>query len=92
LQEIKKGQIVSKKEFLAHGSYAKEQYEGLLVAADARQDCYNIGVQLDEDRVLVVEKTDPRYVRERIQAVVPQIYEIQKSHGAHIDLQNYTES
>ncbi|HEX3012162.1 MAG TPA: hypothetical protein VHQ70_09065 [Syntrophomonadaceae bacterium] len=86
----KKGKIISKKEFLAHGSYAKEQYEGLLVGADSQENCYNIGVQLDEDRILVVEQTHPNNIRERIQAWAPQIYDIQKSYGVQNDLQNYT--
>ena len=41
---IEKGRIVNKREFLKHGEYAKEQYEGLLVSSDAEQGRYNIGL------------------------------------------------
>lgn len=87
----KRGKIVSKDEFLSQGSYAKEQYEGLLVGADTSQDCYNIGVQLGENKVLVVDRARQDNIRERIQTWVPQIQDIQKKHGVQGDLQNYTD-
>lgn len=86
----KKGKIISKNEFLAHGIFAKEHYEGLLVSSDSKQDCYNIGVQLGEDRVLIVDQAREDNVRERIQTWIPQVQEIQKNHGVHGDLENYS--
>ncbi|HBQ85275.1 MAG TPA: hypothetical protein DD811_02165 [Syntrophomonas sp.] len=87
----KKGKIMNKDEFLAQGSFAKEQYEGLLVGADSSQDCYNIGIQLSEDKVLVVDQARSDNVRERIQNWAPQIQDIQKKHGADQgNLQNYS--
>jgi hypothetical protein len=90
--EARKGEIISKSEFLSHGSYAKEQYEGLLVSSDARQGCYNIGVQLDEDKVLIVDHAHDNDVRERILNWSSQIEDIQRKHGAKADLQNYSKS
>lgn len=90
--ENKKGKIISKNEFLSQGSFAKEQYEGLLVSADARQDCYNIGVQLGEDQVLIVDQASDDNVRERIQNWASQIQDIQKKYGVQGDLQNYSGS
>lgn len=86
----KRGKIVSKNEFLSQGSFAKEQYEGLLVSSDAKQDCYNIGVQLGEDKVLIVDHAHEGNVRERIQNWASQIQDIQKKHGVQGDLQNYS--
>jgi hypothetical protein len=42
-QMKQKGKVVSKQEFLSDGTYAKEQYEGLLVASDLKQGCYKLG-------------------------------------------------
>lgn len=88
--QVEKGKIMSKSEFLSKGSYGKEQYEGLLVGSDARQGCYNIGVQLDEDKVLVVDHAHENNVRERILDWSSQIEDIQRKHGTKADLQNYT--
>ena len=53
--ELRKGDIVNKKSFLEKGLFAREEYEGLLVSSDTAQRCYNLGVQLDQDRILVVD-------------------------------------
>lgn len=86
----KEGKIMSKEEFLQYGSYGKEQYEGLLVASDSQQSCYNIGVQLSENKILVVDQSDETRIRERIQSWVPHIQDIQQRHGVDNDLENYT--
>ncbi|MGE5391751.1 MAG: hypothetical protein ACM3PE_11885 [Deltaproteobacteria bacterium] len=85
-----KGKIVSKTEFLRDGLWSKEQYEGLLVSADRSTGLYNIGVQLSENQVLVVDQTKADSIRERIQGWAPQIYDIQRQHGVDIDQGNYT--
>lgn len=85
----KKGQIISKEEFLRYGSLAKEQYEGLLIGSDAQQNAYNIGVQLSENEVLIVDQSDESRVRERVQVWASQVQDIQRRHGVQQDLQNY---
>lgn len=86
-----KGKVVSKTEFLRDGLWSKEQYEGLLVSADRSTGLYNIGVQLGENEVLVVDQTKADSIRERIQGWAPQINDIQRKHGVDINLQNYTD-
>ena len=86
----KKGQVMSKDSFLSGGLYSKEQYEGLLVSSDMEQVCYNIGVQLGEDRVLVVDQAMESNVRERIQTWVPQVQDIQNKYNVKNDLENYS--
>lgn len=90
--ETQKSNIVNKKDFLAHGSYAKEQYEGLLVGYDTERGYYNIGVQLGEDRVLVVDRAQASNIRERIQSWIPMVQDIQHEHGVKNDLENYSRS
>ena len=84
-----KGQIVSKEEFLRNSQYAKEEWEGLLVSADTNKKHYNIGVQLDENRILLVVHVPDQEVHHRIHQLVPEITQLQRQHGAHNDLQNY---
>jgi len=86
------GQIISKPEFMNNADYSKEQYEGLIVSSDLQQGCYNIGVQLGENQVLVVDQSTEADVREKIiNTWAPQIQEIQRQHrGVNTDLQNYT--
>lgn len=86
---MQKGQIVSKEEFLRNSQYAKEEWEGLLVSADTAKKHYNIGVQLDENRILLVDQVPDHQVHHRITQLVPQIAELQRQHGSHNDLQNY---
>lgn len=87
----KKGEIVNKNEFTRRGQYAKEQYEGLLVGSDVEQGYYNIGIQLDENKVLVVDQAKETNIRERIQAWVPQVQEIQRKYHVARDIENYSE-
>lgn len=63
----RKGSIVSKSDFLKGGLYSKEQYEGVLASADPRTGDYNIGVQLSENEVLIVDHADSSQVRDRLQ-------------------------
>ena len=87
---VMKGKVVSKSEFLKNGLYNKEQYEGLLVSADSSSELYNIGVQLSETQVLVVDQAQAGNIRERIQGWAPQVHDIQKQHGVHNDSENYS--
>lgn len=84
-----KGQIVSKEEFLRNSQYAKEEWEGLLVSADTTKKHYNIGVQLDENRILLVDQVPDHEVHHRVHQLVPEITQLQRQHGSHNDLQNY---
>lgn len=87
---MQEGKIISKQDFLQGGLYAKEQYEGLLVSADPEHGGYSIGVQLDENTVLVVDHSKDFHIRERIQNWVPQITEIQRRYNTHNDAPNHT--
>lgn len=86
---IEKGRIVNKSEFLKHGEYAKEQYEGLLVSSDAEQGRYNIGVQLDDNRVLVVDFSNETQIRDKVLNWSSQIADIQRRCQADSSSQNY---
>jgi hypothetical protein len=86
---IQKGQIVSKKEFLKDGQYAKEQYEGLLVGSDVQQGRYNIGVQLDENQVVVVDSSSEHQIRDKVLWWSSQIVDVQRRYQASPDSQNY---
>ena len=85
-----KGKVVSKQEFLRDGLYDKEQYEGLLVSADSASGWYNIGVQLGENKVLVVDQVKDTNIRERIQGWMPQVSDLQKQYNVRNDSENYT--
>ncbi len=87
--EIRKGDIVNKKSFLEKGLFAKEEYEGLLVSSDLAKKCYNLGVQLDEDRILVVDQVREGNIKEKVGSWSKKIQEIQKAYGSGNDLQNY---
>lgn len=88
----KKGKVMSKDVFLQDGLYAKEEYEGLIVSTDMEQGCYNIGVEIGSDKVLVVDQVKDSEVHERVHSWVPHIQEIQRKYGSDNDLQNYTRS
>ena len=85
----KRGSIVSKQDFLKDGSYAKEEYEGLLVSSDMQQGCYNLGVQLAEDKVLFVDQATESNINEKIQTWVPQIQTLQRQHNVKNNSGNY---
>lgn len=71
------GQIMSKEEFLKNRSYVKEEYEGLLVSADPASGMYNIGLELEGDKVLLLAQVDEAGVHQKYHELVPQIAEIQ---------------
>ncbi len=84
-----KGQIINKKEFLKNGQYAKEEYEGLLVGSDVEQGRYNIGVQLDENQVVVVDFSNESQIKDKVLWWSSQIVDIQQRYHADPDSQNY---
>lgn len=87
--ESQRGKVMSKDQFLKNGSYAKEEYEGLIVGSDVQQGLYNIGVQLAEDKVMVVDKASDNNIHEKLEEWVPQIQEIQRKHNVSNDSENY---
>jgi len=86
---MQKGQILNKKEFLKNGQYAKEEYEGLLVGSDIEQGRYNIGVQLDENQVLVVDFSNEQQIQDKVLWWSSQIADVQRRYQAGTDPQNY---
>ncbi|MGE5544757.1 MAG: hypothetical protein ACM3UW_07275 [Bacillota bacterium] len=82
------GPIMDKKDFMSHGVFDKEPYEGLLISArpDGKLD---IGIQLTQDTVLKVDEAYGEEVRDKIAQWTPQILAIQKQWGETPDLQNY---
>lgn len=82
------GKVMNKKEFLSHGLFDKEHYEGLLVSA-RDEGGYNIGIQIDHDRVLKVDEADDENVRSKIYEWAPRVFPIQQAYGHKSDLQNY---
>ncbi|NLJ72297.1 MAG: hypothetical protein GX333_04705 [Syntrophomonadaceae bacterium] len=86
-----KGKIMSKSEFIKAGEFAKEEYEGLIVAADTEKGLYNIGVQLSEDKILLLEQATDNQVHERYHELAPRITEIQRQYKVNRDLSSYIE-
>lgn len=87
----KRGTVVSKQDFIKDGLYAKEEYEGLLVSSDQQQGCYNLGVQLAEDRVLVVDQATDSNINEKLKTWVPQIQTLQRQHSVKNNSGNYAQ-
>jgi len=87
--QAKRGSIMNKQDFIKDGLYAKEEYEGLLVSSDVQQGCYNLGIQLSEDKVLVVDQAGENDVSQRIQTWVPQIQQIQRQHNVKNNSANH---
>lgn len=86
-----KGKIMSKSEFIKAGEFAKEEYGALIVAADTEKGLYNIGLQLSEDKILLLEQTTDKQVHERYHELAPQITEIQRQYRVNRDLSSYIE-
>ncbi len=85
----KRGSIVSKSDFLKNGLYSKEEYEGLIVSADVQQGCYNLGIQLAEDKVLIVDQASDTNIHERLETWVPAIQTLQRQHNVKNNSGNY---
>ncbi|SHG83716.1 hypothetical protein SAMN02745221_01084 [Thermosyntropha lipolytica DSM 11003] len=75
--DYRQGKIVSKEEFLQNSSYVKEEYEGLLVGADVASGIYNIGLEIGENKVLLLAQADEGSVHQKYHELVPRIAEIQ---------------
>jgi hypothetical protein len=81
---VEKNKIMSKEEFLADDLFNKEHYEGLMISMgeDGR---YQIGIQLDEDKVVKVDSATPETVRERIDYWRMHMYDFKSQYGVHDD-------
>lgn len=79
----KKGKVMTKEAFLSNGWYAKEEYEGLLVSTDVEQGCYNIGVEIGKDRVVLVDQVKDSEIHERVHSLMPHIQEIQSKYNSN---------
>lgn len=94
--EYTRGMILSKDEFLqdslySHdGIYAKEEYEGLLVASDIKRGLYNIGIKLGDNQVVVVDQVRDDEVQDKVHQLMPKIQEIQRQYRAKNDLEYMT--
>ncbi|AFM40153.1 hypothetical protein Desaci_1116 [Desulfosporosinus acidiphilus SJ4] len=86
-----KGRLVSKDAFLMNSDYAKEPYEGILVSSDSENKQYRIGIQLDENQVLLVDQVNNWEVKEKLVSWIPRVNDIQRQYKVKNDLQNYDE-
>ncbi len=77
----KKGRIINKDSLVNNSAFVKEQYEGLLVCSD-EQGFYNIGIQLNDNDVLIVDQAKETNVRERIQNWAAQVQDIQSKYSS----------
>ncbi|NLT21043.1 MAG: hypothetical protein GXY16_08605 [Syntrophomonadaceae bacterium] len=83
---MKKGTIMNKADFLKKGDYAKEEYEGLIVCADNSTGKYNLGVEIDDENIVIIDQATPEQVNQRVQELSAKVPEIQKQYqtGSHI--------
>lgn len=82
---FEKGQIVDKSDFIDKNGFAKEYYEGLLVASDEAINGFHVGIQLSEDKVLVVDQAGPEDARTVAEHWAPRIDAIQREYGVKRD-------
>ena len=78
-------QMVSKQEFLSQGDWSREYYEGLLVVNHGDQG-YDLGVELDRDRILKVDRASAEEVKDRVQYWGARIEDIRREYGARNSL------
>jgi len=78
-------QMVSKQDFLSQGEWAREYYEGLLVVNHGDQG-YDLGVELDQDRILKVDRASAEEVMDRVQYWGARIEDIRRQYGARNSL------
>ncbi|MEQ8174145.1 MAG: hypothetical protein ABRQ26_03665 [Syntrophomonadaceae bacterium] len=72
------GSVMSREAFLRNSGYAKEEYEGLIVSADVDKGVYNIGIELDDGNILLVDKASDKQVHDRVHQWIPKIVEMQR--------------
>lgn len=75
--DYRQGKVMSKGEFMQNSGYAKEEYEGLLVSLDTVSGLYNIGLEIGEDKVLLLAQADEEDIHQKYHELVPKVAEIQ---------------
>lgn len=80
MNERRKGTIVSRRDFVNSGAIVKEHYEGLLVASDRAGSGYDIGIQINDEQVMVVDSAGPQDIRHRIENWAPLVAQYQRQY------------
>lgn len=82
------GSVMSREAFLKNSGYAKEEYEGLIVSADVAKGVYNIGIELDDGSILLVDQASDKQVHDKVHQWIPKIVEVQRMYytdpGTHL--------
>jgi len=73
-------QVVSKKDFLGQGDWSREYYEGLLVVNHGEQG-YDLGVELEGEQVLKVDRASADEIEDRVQYWGARLEDIRKEYG-----------
>lgn len=75
--DYRQGKVMSKEEFMQNSGYVKEEYEGLLVSADTVSGLYNIGLEIGQDKVLLLAQAGEDDIHQKYHELVPGVAEIQ---------------
>ncbi|MDO4539472.1 MAG: hypothetical protein Q4B48_00015 [Syntrophomonadaceae bacterium] len=81
MSEKRKGTVISREEFINSGAIVKEHYEGLLVASDRAKSAYDIGIQINDEQVMLVDSASPQDIRHRILNWAPLVAQYQRQYG-----------
>lgn len=79
--QVSKGMVMSRENFLESGLWSKEEYEGLLVSGSTDRDRYNIGIEIDDDLILVVDQVADKEVRQKVRSWSAEIANVQRQYG-----------
>jgi hypothetical protein len=72
--------VVSKRDFLGQGDWSREYYEGLLVVNHGEQG-YDLGVELEGEQVLKVDRASADEIKDRVQYWGARLEDIRKEYG-----------
>lgn len=76
--------VMSKQDFLANDLFTREYYEGLLITMGSDGN-YQIGIQLDENKVVKVDSASPDQVRERVENWAMQVQDVKAEYRVRDD-------
>lgn len=79
--QISKGMVMSRENFLEHGLWSRQEYEGLIVSGEPERDRYNIGVEIEEDLILVVDQVQDHEVAQKVRTWSAEVPKIQRQYG-----------
>jgi hypothetical protein len=79
--QVSKGMVMNRQSFLENGLWSKEEYEGLLVSGAADQGRYNIGIEIGEDLILVVDQVMDSEVQQKVRSWSAEIADIQRQYS-----------